>query len=51
MSSGRYWVTGSSMLSINPSSIAIPTSVETNDFATENEVSSVCRSEPPKYRS
>jgi hypothetical protein len=39
------------MLPISPSSIAIPTSVETNDLATENEVSSVCRSEAPKYRS
>jgi hypothetical protein len=47
-SSGRYWVTGSSMLPISPSSIAIPTSVDTNDFATENEVCRVSRPEPSK---
>ena len=37
-SSGTYSVTGSVTLPIDPSSIAIPMSVDTNDFATEKEV-------------
>jgi hypothetical protein len=50
-SSGTYFVTRSSTLSISPASIAIPTSVDTNDFATENDVSRLSRVAPPKYRS
>ena len=44
-------MTGSSTLPIRPSSIAMPTSVERKDFATENDVCRVARSDPPKYRS
>ena len=45
-SSGTYSVTGSVTPPMSPSSIAIPISVETNDFATENEVSSDPGPEP-----
>ena len=36
------------MLSISPSSIAIPMSVDTNDFAAENEVWRLSRLALPK---
>ena len=39
-------MTGSVTLPMSPSSIAIPIRVETNDFATENEVSSDSEAEP-----
>jgi hypothetical protein len=47
-SSGRYLVTGSSTSRINPWSIAIPTSVDANDFAAENDVSRLSRVAPPR---
>jgi hypothetical protein len=50
-SSGTYFVTGSSTSSIRPSSIAIPTSVDGNDLATEKDVWRSSRSAPSKYRS
>jgi hypothetical protein len=46
--SGRYLVTGSSTLPSRPASIAIPTSVETNDFAAENDVCRLPRVAPSK---
>ncbi|HEX6580116.1 MAG TPA: hypothetical protein VF195_04520 [Actinomycetota bacterium] len=44
-------MTGALTSPISPSSIAMPTSVDKNDFATENDVCKVARSDPPKYRS
>ena len=37
-SSGRYAVIGSSTLVMSPSAMAVPTSADTTDLATENEV-------------
>jgi hypothetical protein len=51
INSGKYFVVGSSMLSIRPSSIAIPIRADRKDLATDQEICLLYLSFPFQYSS